>query len=287
MRQISVVIPAYNEVDGIAGVVASVKEFMVREKIAHEIIIVDDCSTDGTLEAAEKLGVIVMPHAVNRGYGSALTTGLKAARYGHVLILDADGSYAVEDIKKLLPHIDDFDMVVGARQGKYYHGSPAKRISRAIFYLLLGYVTGEKVPDANSGLRIFKKDVVMKFEDDFCGGFSFTTTITLILLSNHRLIKFVPVEYKMRAGKSKVRYFRDTARTMQILLHTITYYNPIKAFLVFTYISLLLSGVFTVMYLLRARTAFYGLSALISFLFSMVFLGFGMIAYVIMKGTRR
>lgn len=287
MIPISVVIPAYNEADAISGVVAQLKSFMEKEKIEHEIIIVDDCSQDGTLDAAKKTGAVVLEHPVNRGYGAALTTGLKKAKYDHVLIMDADGSYPVSDIPALLPYVDRFDMVVGARQGKYYHGSFIKRVSRMIFYLLLGYVTGEKVPDANSGMRIFKKDVIMKFEDDFCSGFSFTTTITIILLSNKYLIKFVPIDYMSRTGKSKVRHLRDTARTIQILLHTIAYYNPIKTFLPFVSISLFMALVYAMLYFFADNTAFYGFSAVLSFFFSMLFMSFGLMTYAIIKDGRR
>lgn len=287
MQPISVVIPAYNEEKCIFAVAGHLKTFMEQEKITHEIIIVDDCSTDSTYDQALKTGATVLRHPANRGYGASLTTGLKKAKYAHVLIIDADESYPVADIKKLLPYADDFDMVVGARQGKHFHGSILKRLSRIVFYFLLGYVTGEKIPDANSGLRIFKKDIVMQFEDDFCGGFSFTTTITIILLSNRYLIKFVPIEYMSRTGKSKVRHLRDTARTIQILLHTITYYNPVKAFLPFALASLFMGAAFAILSLFAPGGASYGMVAIVSFLFSMLFMGLGMVSYTIVKAGRK
>lgn len=287
MSPISVIIPAYNEADGISKVVEHVKSFMTEGKIEHEIIVVNDCSTDNTANEAGRLGVTVISHPINRGYGASLITGLKKAKYDHVLIIDADESYPVEETKKLLPYINDFDMVVGARQGKYYHGSLVKRISRGIFYILLGYVTGEKVPDANSGMRIFRKSVVMQFEDDFCTGFSFTTTITIILLSNRFLIKFVPIEYRKRTGRSKVRHLSDTARTVQILLHAVVHHNPIKAFLPFSAISFLLAVLFLVLSAFKTNTTLYALSALISFISSMGFMGLGMLSYAVVKGSRR
>ncbi len=287
MTPISIIIPAYNEVEGISKVIEHVKSFMSLEKIEHEIIVVDDCSTDFTADSAKAQGVTVMSHPINRGYGASLTTGLKKARYNNILIMDADESYPVKDVKKLLPYVDEYDMVVGARQGKHFHGSLLKRFSRMVFYVLLGYVTGEKIPDANSGLRIFKKDVVMQFEEDFCSGFSFTTTITIILFSNRYLIKFVPIDYMSRTGKSKVRHLHDTARTMQILLHTITYYNPIKAFLPFSLVSLFIFVISTGFYIFKIHDIFYGISAVISLIASMLFMAFGMATYAIVKGSRR
>lgn len=287
MSPISVIIPAYNEAEAISNVIANVKKFMTGERIEHEIIVVDDCSIDGTAAEAKSQAVTVVSHPMNMGYGAALTTGLKKARYNDILIMDADESYPVDEVKKLLPHTDGFDMVVGARQGKYYHGSPLKRISRMIFSALLRYVTGEDVPDANSGLRFFKKDVVMRFEDDFCSGFSFTTTITIILLSNGCPVKFVPIEYAKRTGASKVRHIRDTARTVQILLHTIIYYNPVKAFLPFVMIMLAMSVIFKTFYIFGSHDPVYGLSAVVSFIASMVFMSFGMMTYAIVKSGRR
>ena len=286
MAPISVVIPAYNESESIEKAVRSIKDFMTAENIEHEVIVVDDCSTDDTAKRAKGSGAAVISHPANRGYGASITTGLRKSKYEWVLIMDGDGTYPAAEVKKLTPYTADFDMVVGARRGKHYHGSLTKRFSRAVLYVLLAYVTGESVPDANSGLRLFKKSVVMKFEDDFCGGFSFTTTITLLLLSNRHLIKFVPVEYAPRVGRSKVRYLRDTARTFQILAQNISYYNHTKAFLPFWVLSFLLFMLFTALYLFRARALFYGLSAVVSFFFSMLFLGLGLVAYVIMKSRR-
>jgi glycosyltransferase involved in cell wall biosynthesis len=287
MAPISVVIPAYNEAASISKVLESLKSYMRQNNIEHEIIVIDDCSSDGTAGAAARPEVAVVSHPVNRGYGAALTTGLKKAKYGHVLIMDADESYPVDDISKLMPYINDFDMVVGARQGAHYHGSPVKRMSRIIFSALLKYVTGEKVPDANSGMRIFKKDVVMQFEDDFCSGFSFTTTITIILLSNGYLTKFVPIGYMSRTGKSKVRHLRDTIRTVQILLHTIVYYNPVKAFMPFSVISALAFALSSLLYIFRRHDMLFGMAAVISFLFAMLFMAFGMITYAVVKSGRK
>lgn len=287
MMPISVIMPAYNESKSIGGVIDSLKDFLAKEKIAGEIIVVDDGSSDETTSVARDRGVTVITHPVNRGYGASITTGLKKASHDLILLMDADGTYPVAEIKKLLPHVDNFDMVVGARQGRHYHGSLMKRFSRAVFKILINYVTGDYVPDANSGLRIFKKSVAMKFEEDFCSGFSFTTTLTLVLLCNRHSIKFVPIDYRPRLGtKSKVRYVRDTARTFQILLQTVSYYIPLKAFLPFTLISIFAFFVFTALYLFRAHTTFYGFSAVISFFSSLLFLGLGLIAYAVVRGKR-
>jgi polyisoprenyl-phosphate glycosyltransferase len=280
-------VPAYKEAGCVGKVIDSIKSYMQSQKLDHEIIVVDDDSRDGTADEAKKRGAKVISHPINRGYGAALTTGIKNAKHEHILIIDADETYPVTEIGKLVPFMCDFDMVVGARQGKYFHGSTIKRLSRMAFYMLLNFVTGENIPDANSGLRIFKKSVAMQFEEDFCSGFSFTTTITIILLSNRYLVKFVPIDYKPRTGKSKVKYLRDTARTIQILLQNISYYNPIKAFLPFSMISFCFAVIFSALYIFRAKILFYGISAVVSFYFAMLFMGLGMLTYVVVKGSAK
>jgi hypothetical protein len=130
-------------------------------------------------------------------------------------------------------------MIVGARQGKEYSKGIFKRPARLLFEFLVKYASGRDVPDVNSGLRIFKKSIVMNFQDSLCTGFSFTTTLTLIFLLNQYCVKYVPIEYFKREGKSKVRHFKDTLRAGQIIIEAILYYNPIKLFLLIAFLNLI------------------------------------------------
>jgi polyisoprenyl-phosphate glycosyltransferase len=100
-----------------------------------------------------------------------------------------------------------------------------------MFNFLVEYASGRKVPDVNSGLRLFKKSLVLQYRDSLCTGFSFTTTITLLFLCNHHLVKYINVGYQKRIGKSKVDHLRDTLRAGQIIVKAFLYYNPIKLFL--------------------------------------------------------
>jgi len=286
MMALSIIIPAYDEEKSIKETLEEVLTFCKNNLKEYQVIVVDDASADNTPAIAARYGeVTVMKNPVNIGYGGSIKKALSEARYEHVLIMDADGTYSVGEIKKLLPFVGDFDMVVGARQGRHYRGSLMKRFSRFLFYLLLKYVTGESIPDANSGLRIFKKSVVMKFTDDLCSGFSFTTTITIIMLSNQYLIKFIPIEYKKRIGKSKVRFVRDSLRTIQILLQNISYYNPIKAFLPFSAVSILAAEYFALRYVI-ADLDVYLLCAVIFSVSSMLFFAFGLMGHIIVTGKR-
>ena len=122
-------------------------------------------------------------------------------------------------------------MAVGARQGYTYKGSWAKRPARQFFQWLSEYATGRKIPDVNSGLRVFRKDVALRFMPTICDGFSFTTTITLAAFLNGYFIVYLPIEYYERIGKSHIRYYRDTMRVLQVLVQSILYYNPLKLYL--------------------------------------------------------
>jgi hypothetical protein len=155
-----------------------------------------------------------------------------------VAIIDADGSYPPEDLRLLTPFASRFDMVVGQRSGYHFSGGPFKRAGRWLQLFLVEFTTGTKVPDVNSGLRIFPRDIALNFFDTLCGGFSFTTSITLAMLMLGYTIKFVPVTYEARIGKSHVRYYRDTLRSLQIITQAILKYNPIKAFMTLSFVPL-------------------------------------------------
>jgi hypothetical protein len=154
-----------------------------------------------------------------------------------IAIIDGDGSYPADKISELYSYYPEYDMVVGARKGKEYKKGIFKRVARVMFNRLAEYASGKKIPDVNSGLRIFKKEIILRYKDSLCTGFSFTTTITLIFFLNHYYVKYVPIEYIKRKGTSKVRHLKDTFRAGQIIVETILYYNPIKLFLLLANIN--------------------------------------------------
>ena len=226
---LSIIIPAYNEEDSISSVINDIRDSL---SIPHEIIVIDDGSTDRTGEIAASTGVKVIKHPCNAGYGRSLKDGMEVAKYDLIAITDADRSYPVREISNLFRFIEEgYDMVVGARKGRIYEGSLFKMIVRKIFHLLSEYAVGRKIEDINSGLRVFKKDLVIKFWNTLGEGFSFTTTITLAMMLNGYYVKYVSIDYYDRKGKSKIRYFRDALRSAQIVVESILYYNPIKIFI--------------------------------------------------------
>jgi len=230
---LSIIIPAYNEAHTIGETLQNLQTVMENIDIAYEIIVVDDGSEDNTVEILEQYpDITLIQHPDNGGYGRAIKTGMNSAQYDWCCICDADGTYPVTEIPNLLQYVPDFDMVIGERTGKHYWGSFSKRMGRIILSYLVAYVIGRSIPDINSGLRIFRKDIALKHIKRISSGFSFTTTITLAMALDEKFLKYVPIDYYPRTGTpSKVRIRLDSLRMLQILTMAIIFYNPLKLFL--------------------------------------------------------
>ena len=225
---LSVVIPAFNEAEAIRPVVEDTRRALKDLGVDHEVIVVDDASEDRTAAEAAAAGARVLAHPANAGYGAAIMTGVAQARFDLIAILDGDGSYPPAELAKLLPHARDFDMVIGQRTGQAYRGGVFKRRGRWAFGWLALFVTGQRIPDVNSGMRLLHKRVLEDARHIVCRGFSFSTTLTLSALTAGRFVKHVPIAYLPRVGRSHVRYLRDTLRAAQILAEAAVYHNPTK-----------------------------------------------------------
>ena len=242
MSPVSIIIPAFNEEEGIGGVLERIRTLSLQA----EIIVVDDGSTDKTAEVAAAAGARVMRNPMNRGYGFSLKHGMMHATHDTIVITDADGTYPIEEIPLLLTAFEKgFDMVVGARQGKAYKGSLLKIPARWIFKFLVEFTTGSKIPDINSGMRVFRKKDLMPYFPDICNGFSFTTTSTLIYMLTGKMVHYVLIPYDYRVGTSKVKMIRDSLRTLQYITEAIVHYNPMKIFLVLSCVVFFAGIVFT------------------------------------------
>lgn len=228
-KEVSVVIPAFDEGPHIASQVRAVRDVMQRTNWVFEILVVDDGSTDTTGENAASAGAKVLRHRRNRGYGAALRSGIAAARHPWILIIDADGTYPTESIPLLLEAADGNDMVVGARIGAHAMIPPIRRPAKWFLRKLASYLAGEKLPDLNSGLRLMKKTLVESYLHLLPSGFSFTTTITLAAACNHYEVVYVPIDYNKRIGKSKIRP-HHTYDFILLILRVIVFFNPLKVF---------------------------------------------------------
>ena len=229
---LSMVVPAYNEREGIGKTLREIKGIVDNLDIRNEFIVVDDGSTDGTLEVLGSIeGIRVIRHERNIGYGAAIKRGMEEARYEWIGITDADGTYPNERIPELVSAMGENDMVVGARVMKGVRIPWVRKPAKWILTQLANYLTQQKIPDLNSGLRIFKKQVVEGFLNILPDRFSFTTTITLAMLCDNYKVLFVPIEYYHRTGKSKIRPLHDTMNFLQMIVRTILYFNPLRIFL--------------------------------------------------------
>ena len=229
-RAVSVVIPAYNEGTHVAAQVRAVREMMERSGWPFEIIVVDDGSADQTAVEADSTGARVLRRAKNRGYGAALKLGIHHARYGWILITDADGTYPVESIPALLAIAERNSMVVGARLGKSVHIPLLRRPAKWFLRRLASYLAGQNLPDINSGLRLMRKSLVERYESLLPDGFSFTTTITLAAACNGHAVEYIPIDYHARLGESKIRARHAYDFTL-LILRTIVFFNPLKVFI--------------------------------------------------------
>jgi glycosyltransferase involved in cell wall biosynthesis len=227
---VSVVMPAYNEAQMVGLQIERVRQVMDRTNCPYELIVVDDGSTDGTASVVREHAVQLIEKKYNRGYGAALKTGIAAAKYDWVLIIDADGTYPAESIPDLLRALPEYDMVVAARTGKHVHIPLVRRPMKWVLGRLANYLAGHPIPDLNSGLRVFRKSLAEKFEHLLPSGFSFTSTITMSLLLNDYHVLYLPIDYHKRLGFSKVRALH-VYDFLLVILRTAIYFNPLRFFL--------------------------------------------------------
>lgn len=239
---LTIIVPAYNEQRGIGRVVRWIEESLAESGLVYEVLVVDDGSADGTFAAAETAGARVLQHEANRGYGEALKTGIRHAAYERIAIIDADGSYPADQIPKLARLLDRFDMVVGARTRAGAAIPLIRRPAKMFLTRLASYLTETKIPDLNSGLRIFRKSLALEFLHLLPSGFSFTTTITMAALTNGYLVHFEPVDYFRRTGKSKIRPIQDTLNFLLLILRMTLYFKPLKIYLPLAILLMLIAG---------------------------------------------
>jgi polyisoprenyl-phosphate glycosyltransferase len=259
-KTISLVIPCLNEEGVIVETIQKARSvFDSMDLKDYEIIIVDDGSTDQSTKLALSEGAKVIVHPHNVGYGKSIKDGISQAKYDTIIISDADGTYPLEEIPKLTKEYEKgFDMVVGARTGPHYRESWSKEILRYILKWLVEFTAGRPIPDINSGLRVFSRKVSMQFFNRLCDTFSFTTGITLAYMMSMKYVVYIPIPYKNRVGKSKVRVFRDSLRTLQYIVEAILFYNPIKIFIVLCFLNLLFSlACFSMAYILNLENGFF------------------------------
>jgi glycosyltransferase involved in cell wall biosynthesis len=275
MKQVvSVVIPAFNEEAGVRLVVAELQELLQRQGIGAEIIVVDDGSADATARAAHQAGARVIRHRSNRGYGAALKTGIAAARHDTIAITDADGTYPAEHMPELLAALKDADMVVGSRSGKNVRIPLIRRPAKWVLNRLANYLASARIPDLNSGLRVFRRDVVMQYFSLLPDQFSWTTTITLAMHCDKYAVSYLPINYRARKGRSKIVPW-DAGSFLILILRTAMLFRPLRVFLPLVLVCFSYGVVKTIIDLMRDPNI--SASALLALMSALLILLIGML----------
>lgn len=230
VKSVSVVVPVYNERQVIDTFFGQLKRSLKGK--SNEIVVVNDGSDDGSEKVLRKhKGIKLISHSTNRGYGEAIKTGVKNSTNENIAIIDCDGTYCPEDLVKLIEKFKNQTMLIGARSVKGFGEPIIKKLMKKFLSRLAGYLTGEKISDLNSGLRIFKKDDFLRFCYLLPSGFSLTSTLTMAFLINGYPLEFLPISYYPRIGRSKINPFKDVFNFLLLILTTIIYFNPLRVFI--------------------------------------------------------
>ena len=227
---VSIVIPAYNEEKSVQEGINELVETLDKTNLNYEIIVVDDGSNDDTARKAKSAGARVIQHRGNRGYGAALKTGILAANHQVIAITDADGTYPAKYLPEMLIKLENADMVVGSRTGADVNIPLSRRPAKWFLRMMANYVSNTKIPDLNSGLRVFRRDVAMQYFAILSDQFSFTTTITLAMLCDKYRVVYSPIDYRKRQGKSKIMPW-DAGSFAVLIMRVAMLFRPLRVFL--------------------------------------------------------
>ena len=287
---ISLVIPVHNEHGAIAATLREAERVLSEWGGDFEIILVDDGSTDGSAEAAAQSGsgARLIRHDTNRGYGAALKTGFAAARHDWLAFVDADGSYPIAELPRLIAAASAADMVVAQRTQYEEHASLGRRIGKAVLHPLANYLAERKIPDLNSGMRVVRRALVERYWPLLPDGFSLTTTLTMAFLSAGYKVEWVPISFSKREGRSKIRPLRDMRNFLILILRTVTYFRPLKVYLPASALFVLASVAVVIWSKIYTHQVM-DITALFLFIAGLQLLLIGVLADLILKvlGTRR
>ncbi|MBN1951990.1 MAG: glycosyltransferase family 2 protein [Bacteroidales bacterium] len=244
MSELTIILPAYNEEEGIGQTL----DLLIPEAKKHNfrIIVINDGSTDGTQQIVESKSVELINHPYNKGYGASLKTGIRAASSEYIALYDADGQHNPEDLINLWNNRGGYDMLIGMR-GKDSHQDWLRRPGKWILTCTANFLTGRKIPDLNSGLRVIRRDKLVDKLHLFSDSFSFSTTSTVAFMNLGYFVEYYPIKVNKRLGKSTVRQLRHGPSTLLIILKMVVIFNPLKVFLpvsLFMFIAGILWGIY-------------------------------------------
>ena len=227
---LTVLLPSYNEEEAIGPVIREIRDSLRAWPGRWEILVVDDASTDATASRAVAEGVRVIRRPENGGSGASRKTGTRAAKGRLVAMLDADGTYIAADLPQLLSHFPDYDQVNGARTSEQGTMKALRFSAKLMIRKLAEFISGKRIPDLNTGLKIYKRDLMLQYLWCMPDGFSCVTSMTLAFLCNGHAVKYVNVDYRKRIGTSKFHPVKDAAKYFATMLRIIMYFRPLRVF---------------------------------------------------------
>jgi glycosyltransferase involved in cell wall biosynthesis len=277
---VTFIVPCFNEEpETLLRTVARLKDAADAGKWVHEIIVVDDASSRCTYDESALGGARLVRHLENRGYGAALSTGLRHAKYRWVGIIDADGTYPAEKFTEMLRLTNGYQMIIGARAWGDIHW--LRRIPKRCLTWLASFLADHPIPDLNSGMRVFQREIYDDHRRLYPDRFSFSSTLTMVSLTNGYETCFLGIDYSERVGRSSIHPLKDPIRFGYQLLRLSLYFRPLRFFVPLS----ALIGIFAVARACRdlmLNNHFGGLTLVLFFMAFQVFF-FGLIAEIINK----
>jgi glycosyltransferase involved in cell wall biosynthesis len=236
----------FNEDTGIKETIFDLIKYA--EKNDWEVIVVNDGSTDNTGKILKKMNRIkVINHPYNKGYGAALKTGLRNANTEFVAFYDGDGQHSPEDLKKLVENFGNFDMIVGERI-KGSHREWIRRPGKWILSKAANFLSGKKIPDLNSGMRVIKREIISKLLHLMPDGFSFSTTATIAFLNLGFNVGYYPIQTSKRVGKSSVKQIKHGSNIILLVIRLVVLFNPLKIFLPMSLFLFVFGVIYEILY---------------------------------------
>jgi len=233
---VSIVLPTYNEVGHLDAEVERITAAMDASDYTWEIIAVDDCSADGTLERLRELAatderIRVFEHRRNLGSGGARRTGTQASRGRFVVWTDVDMTYPNDRIPWLVDRLGQDDQLVGARTSEEGTHKFARVPAKWVIRRLAQYLTQQEIPDLNSGFRVFRREHAVRYLHQLPNGFSCVTTMTMSFMTDGLSVGYVDIPYAARKGESKFHWYRDTRKYLLQVVRMILSYEPLRVFM--------------------------------------------------------
>ena len=253
MSELTIIIPAYNEQESIQDTLKSLLPLC--EAMGWQIIVVNDGSRDETATQVEALlphaRITLINHKVNRGYGASLKTGVRAAGSEFVATMDSDGQHRVQDMENLAQYREAYDLVIG-RRDKILHSPLWRMPGKWLLQAMAIFLMRRTIPDLNSGMRIFRREVLLKYLHLFPDGFSFSTTSTMLFINRGYAVEFVPITVRERIGKSSVK-LSTGFDTLLLIIRLAMLLDPLRLFFPISLVLILVGLVWTVPFLIMGE----------------------------------